>query len=164
MSQFKAMVTFGNVNVDMNITSIRRMNDFSTKLGLTDGTFLYANPMDIVYYVDDSEMAKQFENVMHSIHINDAPEKVEEANLDRAMVQNGENMAILEMNSYNAPNYAFRVLHLTDGTYLALHTKNVKIYSKKSTVMKDIEDRLIMFKDQVITNNVEEEKDEVMTR
>ena len=147
---YRAMITFGDKLIALDIDNYNKVNDHNMKVFLTDGSMLYMHPEDIDIYNRDSEVMRLVEDSMSPIHIEDKKDLVDETPVDKAILQRDDKMVILDVVVASTANPSTIKLHLFDDTKLEVHSKNVKLYSSKSPIMKEVEDSIVMMGHQRI--------------
>lgn len=147
---YRAMISFGDKLVAMNINNYNRINDNNIKVYLTDDSILYMHPEDIHIYNADSEVMKAVEDTLFLIKIEDSSDKVDEVTVDKAIIQKDDNLFILDVVSASTASLSTVKLNLYDDTKLEVHPKHAKVYSSKSPIMKQIEDEIVVYQHQRI--------------
>ena len=139
----RAMISIGNEYVVVDINGYTILNESYTELKLTDGTTLTGHPSDISLYNNKSETMQKVESSISPIYIYDVDYHIEDGNLDRALVQVGDDFVVLELSGYTVWNESYTELKLTDGTSLTVHPMDLTLFSSKSRIMSQIQEQTI---------------------
>ena len=139
----RAMISIGNKVVVVDIDGYTRCTKSNTELKLTDGTTLAGHPSDINLYNNKSETMKNVESSISPIYINDVDYRIEDDNLDRALVQVGDDLVVLELSGYTRLTESNTELKLTDGTSLNVHPMDLTLFSSKSAIMSQVQEQTL---------------------
>jgi hypothetical protein len=83
------------------------------------------------------------ESSISPIYINDADYHIEDDNLDRALVQIGDDLVVLELSGYTRWTHTNTELKLTDGTSLYVHPMDLTLFSSKSAIMSQAQEQIL---------------------
>ena len=139
----RAIISIGNEYVIVDINGYTRWSESNTTLKLTDGTQLSVHPSDLRLYNNKSKNMQKVEESISPIYTDNADYQVENATLDRALVQVGDNIMVLEIIGYTRWSESNTALKLTDGTTLAVHPMDLTLFSSKSLVMNQVQEQVL---------------------
>jgi len=139
----RAMISIGNEYVVVDINGYTRWSEANIELKLTDGTKLTAHPSDISLYNNKSETMKEVESSISPIYTNAVDHYIEDNKLDRALVQVGNDLILLEINGYIKWSEGNTELKLTDGTSLTVHPMYLTLFSSKSVIMSQVYEQVL---------------------
>ena len=139
----RAMICIGNEYVVVDIDGYTRWSESNTELKLTDGTTLTGHPSDISLYNNKSETMQKVESSISPIYIYDVDYHIEDDNLDRALVQVGDDLVVLELSGYTRWSESNTELKLTDGTSLTVHPMELTLFSSKSAIMSQVQEQTL---------------------
>ncbi len=155
----RAMIEIGGKYYVVDIDDFERnkdniMNRDNLKLTLTDGTDVIGNPSDIYLYSSESKTMQEIEKNISAINTYSEETKVKNGEIDRALIQMGDNIEILEIKDYVADggNSSFTItnhdgmiyiLVLKDGTRLRVDPSNLILFMSESPIMNQIQDDIL---------------------
>lgn len=139
----RAMISIGNEYVVVDINGYTRWDRSNTELELTDGTTITGHPSDINLYNNKSETMQKVEDSISPIYTDNADYQVENATFDRALVQVGDDVMVLEITGYTRWDDSNTALKLADGTTLTVHPMDLTLFSSKSLVMSQVQEQVL---------------------
>lgn len=139
----RAMISIGNEYVVVDVNEYTRWSEANIELKLTDGTTLTGHPSDISLYNNKSETMKKVESSISTISTYDVDNYIEDDKLDRALVQVGDDLIVLEISGYTRWSEANTELKLTDGTSLTVHPMDLTLFSSKSAIMSQVQEQVL---------------------
>ncbi len=136
----RAMVSLGDERFVVDVDEYIRRSEECTILKLKDGTLLNVHPSDLQLYNKQSKVMQQVENSISVIQTDDPSYQVEEDDYDRAFVQIGDSVMVVEILDYSRWSSERITLKLSDETTLEMHTMDLILFSSKSPVMSQVQE------------------------
>lgn len=139
----RAMVSIGNEYFVVDIDGYTRWTDSNTELKLTDGTLLSVHPSDLQLYNGQSEVMQNVENSVSAVQIYNSDYQVNEGGYDRAFVQVGDSIIVVEISGFTRWTDSNTELKLTDGTSLNVHPMDLSLFNSKSSIMDQVQEQTL---------------------
>ena len=143
----RAMISIGNECVAFDILEYQRWTDSHIELTLEDGTKISVHPSDLQLYNNNSEKMRKLEESISTIDIYDSYNSTEHSDYDKAFVQIGDNLVVLEISKYeiwkDSRYDSNTVLTLVDGTTMAIHPMDLILFNSNSLIMNQVEEQTL---------------------
>lgn len=142
----RVMITINDETYAFDITDYHRWSKSNTALYLTDGTTIQAHPLDIDLYNNKSDDMTRIEKIVCSNYVENDDIIIktdEESEYNRAIVELGDGIAVLEISDITRWDDSQIELNLTDGTRILVNPMDVVLFNSASPIMKKIQTNIL---------------------
>lgn len=139
----RAMIEIAGEVVALDIKDYSNTSSAVNKLYLEDGTLITLHPNDIKLYNSRSEKALEVEKTLTTITVENEVGYYDTEEYDRALVQSDDEVLVVTIKDYERLSESRNKLYLEDGTALRLSPDDLVLYNSKSSVMKEVEEKVL---------------------
>lgn len=139
----RAMMEIAGEVVALDIKEYSNASSAVNKLYLEDGTVIALHPNDLKLYNSRSEKALEVEKTLATITVENEVGYYDTDSYDRALVESNGDVCAVNIKEYERLSESRNILVLEDGTCLRLHPDDLVLYNSKSSIMKEVEEKVL---------------------
>lgn len=139
----RAMMEIAGEVVALDIKDYSNTSSAVNKIYLEDGTVIALHPNDLKLYNSRSEKALEVEKTLSTITVENEVGYYDTDSYDRALVESNGDVCVVNIKDYERLSESRNKLILEDGTCLRLHPDDLVLYNSKSSIMKEVEEKVL---------------------